>query len=270
MALEAVLEYVKKFFRGTALFGTAPTRFYISNKALTSNLATLTTSAVHGITQVGTIVTIQGVDSTFDGTYAIHSIPSTTTFTYVKTTASVGTVAVSPVGVAIFTSNVTIGQLISNKVVQNLIATITTSSAHVLAVGDLVTVTIGDTIYDGIGLEVIAVPTTTTFCYIVTTASAATTAVTQGSFGKHPPLYTVPTNLTSSVKSVLVANKSTVSATFSLSFAGNEIAANTALAANSTAVLDFLGGQVLNSGEVISGAASTPAVTFSITGTETI
>jgi hypothetical protein len=62
---------------------------YVSNKALTSNLATLTTSSPHGITQVGTLVTISGVDSTFDGTYAIHSIPANNQITYVKTTTNV-------------------------------------------------------------------------------------------------------------------------------------------------------------------------------------
>ena len=86
--------------RNYPLLGTTPTRFNISNKAITSNLATVTTSAVHGITQVGTIVTIQGVDSTFDGTWVIHSIPTTSTFTFVSSTATVASAAVSPVGIA--------------------------------------------------------------------------------------------------------------------------------------------------------------------------
>jgi hypothetical protein len=60
----------------------------ISNKALTSNVATLTTSAVHTL-QINDIVTISGVDSTFNGEYSITDIPSSTTFSYLKTAGNV-------------------------------------------------------------------------------------------------------------------------------------------------------------------------------------
>jgi N4-gp56 family major capsid protein len=69
----------------------------VSNKALTSNVATLTTSAAHGF-DVGDTVAITGVDATFNGTYVIASVPSTTTFTYAKTASNVTSAAVSPVG----------------------------------------------------------------------------------------------------------------------------------------------------------------------------
>lgn len=68
----------------------------ISNKELTSNIATLTTSTVHGFT-AGNSVTIVGVDSTFNGTYNIISVPTTTTFTYAKTASNVSSTAVTPV-----------------------------------------------------------------------------------------------------------------------------------------------------------------------------
>jgi hypothetical protein len=68
----------------------------ISNKALTSNIATLTTSTVHGFT-AGNSVTVVGVDSTFNGTYNIISVPTTTTFTYAKTASNVTSTAVTPV-----------------------------------------------------------------------------------------------------------------------------------------------------------------------------
>lgn len=60
----------------------------ISNKALTSNVATLTTSAAHTL-QINDIVTISGVDSTFNGEYSITDIPSSTTFSYLKTAGNV-------------------------------------------------------------------------------------------------------------------------------------------------------------------------------------
>lgn len=65
-----------------------------SNKALTSNVATITTSGAHGFL-AGDTVTIDGVDSTFNGTYVIASVPTTTTFTYAKTADDVASASVS-------------------------------------------------------------------------------------------------------------------------------------------------------------------------------
>jgi len=66
----------------------------ITNKALTSNIATLTTSAVHGLA-VGDEIWVEGVDSTFNGKYTVATVPSTTTFTYAKTASNVSSTAVS-------------------------------------------------------------------------------------------------------------------------------------------------------------------------------
>ncbi len=69
----------------------------VSNKALTSNVATLTTSAAHGLA-VDDSVWVEGVDSTFNGQYTVTGVPTTTTFTYAKTASNVASTAVSPVG----------------------------------------------------------------------------------------------------------------------------------------------------------------------------
>ena len=69
----------------------------INNKALTDNVATLTTAAVHGLA-VGDEVWVEGVDSTFNGKYTVTGVPTTTTFTYAKTASNVASTAVSPVG----------------------------------------------------------------------------------------------------------------------------------------------------------------------------
>jgi hypothetical protein len=69
----------------------------INNKALTASVATLTTTAAHGLA-VGYSITITGVDATFNGTYTITGVPTTTTFTYAKAVANVASTAVSPVG----------------------------------------------------------------------------------------------------------------------------------------------------------------------------
>lgn len=69
----------------------------VSNKALTSDVATLTTSAAHGLA-VGDQVWVEKVDSTFNGKYTVTGVPTTTTFTYAKVNANVASAAVSPVG----------------------------------------------------------------------------------------------------------------------------------------------------------------------------
>ena len=70
--------------------------FTVTNKALTTNVATLTTSAVHGYA-VGDVVTVKGVGEPFDGTYTISVVASTTTFGYVRTKKNVTSVA-APAG----------------------------------------------------------------------------------------------------------------------------------------------------------------------------
>jgi hypothetical protein len=72
----------------------------ITNKALTTNVATLTTSAVHGLC-TGMEIVITGVDATFNGTYRITGVPSTTTFTYAKTASNVASTPVSPAGTGV-------------------------------------------------------------------------------------------------------------------------------------------------------------------------
>ena len=72
----------------------------INNKALTSNVATLTTTAAHGLC-TGMQITISGVDATFNGEYRITSTPTATTFTYAKTASNVASTAVSPVGTGV-------------------------------------------------------------------------------------------------------------------------------------------------------------------------
>jgi hypothetical protein len=72
----------------------------ITNKALTTNVATLTTSAVHGLC-TGMEIVITGVDATFNGTYRITGVPTTTTFTYAKTASNVASTPVSPAGTGV-------------------------------------------------------------------------------------------------------------------------------------------------------------------------
>jgi hypothetical protein len=69
----------------------------VTNKQLTSNVATLTTQTAHGLA-VDDKVWVEGVGSPFDSTtaeYTIASVPTTTTFTYARTNTNIASTAVT-------------------------------------------------------------------------------------------------------------------------------------------------------------------------------
>ena len=69
-----------------------PAASTITNVALTSNVATITTAAAHGL-QVGDYVLVDASTNTFDGSYVVTTTPLTTTFTYAKTNTDIGSQA---------------------------------------------------------------------------------------------------------------------------------------------------------------------------------
>lgn len=68
----------------------------INNKQLSTNIATLTTSGAHYMS-VGDWVTVENVDSIFNGTYQISAV-TTNTFSYYKNNGNISSTAVSPEG----------------------------------------------------------------------------------------------------------------------------------------------------------------------------
>ena len=72
----------------------------VNKKEIATNVAILTTAAAHGYV-VGDEVTVGGVDSTFNGTYTITAVPSTTKFSYSKVATDVAEATVSPTGTAV-------------------------------------------------------------------------------------------------------------------------------------------------------------------------
>jgi hypothetical protein len=60
----------------------------ITNVALTSNVATITTALAHGFS-TGDSVTVDASNNTFDGSYTITGTPTTTTFTYARVNANI-------------------------------------------------------------------------------------------------------------------------------------------------------------------------------------
>jgi hypothetical protein len=65
--------------------------YTITNKALTSNVATLTTSVTHTLT-VGETMSVTGVDTTFNGTYVVTAVTSNT-FSYALVATNVSSVS---------------------------------------------------------------------------------------------------------------------------------------------------------------------------------
>jgi hypothetical protein len=129
----------------------------ISIKALTANVATLTTSTPHGF-EVGEKVVIENVDSTFNGTYTITSLPSNTTFSYAKTAADLISTAVLNATVRAGSRKIKSRQLVGNTV------TINTNSTHGVILGEQVTISGIDATFDGT-YTVTTVPSATSFTY---------------------------------------------------------------------------------------------------------
>jgi hypothetical protein len=85
---------------GTYGTATGPVSATVTNKAVTNNVATVTTlEDPHGFS-VGDFVTISGVDTNFNSTFLIDTVPTTTTFTFRLLVEDVPSTAVSPTGSA--------------------------------------------------------------------------------------------------------------------------------------------------------------------------
>ena len=182
----------------------------VTNKELTSNVATLTTAAAHGFA-VGQTVNISGVDATFNGNYNIASTPTGTTFTYAKTAGNVASVAVSPAGVAgllrmyntqanltnasvytiynasantlgLFAPETGIGAVsglaVSTSAQTTTTATIVTATPHNLTTGDIVKITGLTRLPDTRLFGAVTVTNTTTFTMTAPTTTAS--AITAG------------------------------------------------------------------------------------------
>jgi hypothetical protein len=253
------------FYRGNPAYGTTNTSRAVSNKALTSNLATITTSTNHGITDVGTLVSIQGVDANLDGLYPIFTIPGNNTFTFVKTTSNITSAAVSPNGSAIFntlTVAATAGT-ISNQAITNYNAIITTTSAHGLAIGNIVRVNTGTTGTDGT-FVVSSVPTTSIFTFVTSTQTLASAAVSQGCFAKFPDVYTLASATDGIVTNAVFANPTASNAQVNLTIDNVSIAEQMVVTANSSVFLDIK--QYFATTKKLSVGTSIPQIDVSISG----
>lgn len=164
--------------------------YSVVNKQLTDNVATVTTSGAHDLI-AGQSVVIKNLDSTFNGRYTLTNV-TTTTASFVLTASNVPSTPVSGTTTNVVSKNVTLN-----------IVTLTTSSPHGLAAGDVVSVSNIDdanavvVTLDGIQL-VESAPTATTFTYMIfgnnedvaETAIAGTVtktpSISSGTYGPYP------------------------------------------------------------------------------------
>ena len=75
-------------------FFDPPTKIAVTNKQLSSNIATLTTETAHGLT-VGEEVVVSDVGNAFNGTQTVDSTPTATTFTFKSYNLNVPSTAAS-------------------------------------------------------------------------------------------------------------------------------------------------------------------------------
>jgi len=122
----------------------------VAFKSLSNGIATIRTTDAHNLS-VGEQITIAGVDSVFDGTHTVLSVPNSTSFTFAQN-------RVPP-------RSIVFGSLISN------IVTLTTSDVHTFVVGETVVVSGAGPNFDGT-FEITAVPSPTTFSYANTRTNA--------------------------------------------------------------------------------------------------
>jgi hypothetical protein len=141
--------------------GFIPSRKVV-NKSLTDNVATLTTEVAHGFV-TGDSVVVANVDATFNGTYTITGAPTTTTFTYAKTSSPVSS---TRIGDQTFSIN--------NKLLVSEVATLTTTATHPYLLGETVVVTNVDSTFNG--TYTITAVTSNTFSYAKPGASNVTSA----------------------------------------------------------------------------------------------
>ena len=158
-----------------------PTRSVV-NKVLQTNVATITTKVDHKFLE-GDSVTIANVDSTFNGTYTITSVPNSTNFTYAKTASDVPS---TRIGDETFTIN-------QRSLVAN-VATLQTSANHTYQVGDEVVVTGVNSTFNG--TFTITAITLNTFSYAKTSINVTAESSTGTSVVNRTVATAVVTNAT--------------------------------------------------------------------------
>lgn len=132
------------------------TTFSVTNVALSSTTVTITTSAAHGLT-TSDYIAVKDVGPFFDGVYAVASVPTTTSLTYVLTSSPIA----ATTGLA------------ATLVLSSGFITLTTGTTSGLYVGQTLTKTSGTGVL-ATGTVILAIPSSTSLVVsaVHTTAGA--------------------------------------------------------------------------------------------------
>jgi hypothetical protein len=159
---------------GQQTSGTYET-FPITTAAVTSNVATVTTGADHGLSD-GDLVDINGCSITALNIRVPVTVASATTFTFPVTNGNTSSAQTSAY-VNVYKNG--LGNTVTNKEKSSGYATLTTGSDHGLEVGNWITVEINDAEFDG-DFEITSIPSTTTLTYVKVGSNVASSAVSNG------------------------------------------------------------------------------------------
>jgi hypothetical protein len=169
-------------FSNDAIKPASENEYSITNKVMTSGLATLTMSLPHDLIE-GQLVEIVDVDASIDGYQTITSIPTSTSISFQVpgSTSNINSAAVTGVATYNVVTKATVTNIytVGTKSASNNVITLTTTVAHDLSVGDEIAIQLVDTNFNG-RYTVASVPTTTTFTYVKSVADMAPTSVEAG------------------------------------------------------------------------------------------
>jgi hypothetical protein len=182
--------------------------YSIVNKAMTSGLATLTTSLPHDLIE-GQLLEIIDVDAAIDGYRIITSIPTSTSFTFQVegSSANVASAATSGLSTYNVTAKAIVNNLysVTNKLASNNIVTLTTNAAHNLVPGDEVSIAKVDSNLNGT-YTVLTTPAANTFTYAKTVTNIASTVVTGGEASYKTAVLVTSTNHGLSARKTIVVD----------------------------------------------------------------
>lgn len=165
--------------------------------ALTSGVATITTDDPHGL-MVGDWVVIASAGEPFDGSWAVESVPSTTTFTFRPSQDDIVPTADTN-GTATKQVATTLASLTSNVV------TLTTATAHGYVAADSVVVAGISGVFNGT-FTVVDAPTTTTLTYAKTNADVPEAPATSGTISKASTGFSTTKKLVDNIATITMAS----------------------------------------------------------------
>jgi hypothetical protein len=250
----------------------------ITNIALTSNIATITTPVNHSIVAGDRFDISATTQSILNVRATAASAPTTTTFTFPRTNTNISSTAQTTAYLYRYSNG--LGKTVTNKVKTGGVVTLTTGAAHGFVAGDWVSVWTNDTGIDG-DFVIYDVPTTTTFRYMFIGTDISTTSITAGTAAVtvQPAItvYAVPANRSAVCSTLVVANSLTHAAYFTVyivksgdsatSPADKTIIANR-IAVDAGESYNLTMGYTLATGDKVVVRASHAGMYFNLFGTE--